>query len=311
MILHEPRLERLDNTDLDNLLVLADQIGWGLSRQKVHTFLQNSIGFGHRIGTELISSTLCFPYDDQLSFVGLVIVHPDWQRQGIGKAVFEHCLAEAGVRGRGHVRDDVQKRHTPVALVSTNAGYPLYESCGFHTVERLRRHIGRPDVGRMTRAFADAAADRNQLVVEPVEASDLDEIMALDRKAIGASRRDLYPGFLKSTHRGYIAREPFSGSARGEVRGFGFATEFGGELLVLGPLVADHWQTAAKLSERLIGGWRQSIRFDIPDCQVEWSAWVQSIGVPEVHRSALMLYGANELPGNRNCLFGIMDAALG
>lgn len=331
----EPQLERLRQSDGDAIRALARRIGWSLSRLRVDAFLQTAVGYGHRIGGALVSSTLCFPYgkvprdevprgntprvhtppakaqdDYTLLFVGLVMVDPDWQRRGLGKSVFLRCLEAAGVASFTSAGVGESYR-APVALVSTDAGYPLYASCGFRTVERLHRYSGPPQASRLERAVEQGTVGGKTLAIRPVCASDLDEIIALDRVAIGASRAALYPGFLTSVHRGYTARDSGSQAAKGMLRGFGFATEFGTELLVIGPIIAQDWATAVQLTVRLIGEWRQAVRFDIPACQREWMQWVQSIGIPEVHQSPLMLCGADALPGDRRKLFGIMDAALG
>ena len=52
-------------------------------------------------------------------------VHPDWARQGLGRALVLHC--EAAICAAGFAR---------VELVATLSGEPLYASCGYAECER-------------------------------------------------------------------------------------------------------------------------------------------------------------------------------
>jgi GNAT superfamily N-acetyltransferase len=70
-------------------------------------------------------------------------VHPAWARRGLGRLLFEHCLAATRVAG-----------FRELTLVATLPGVPLYEALGF--VERERFSVAMPGelelpVIRMTR----------------------------------------------------------------------------------------------------------------------------------------------------------------
>jgi GNAT superfamily N-acetyltransferase len=53
-------------------------------------------------------------------------VHPDWARQGIGRAILAHCEAAAAQMG-----------FRQVELASTLAGIPLYLACGFTSLDTI------------------------------------------------------------------------------------------------------------------------------------------------------------------------------
>jgi GNAT superfamily N-acetyltransferase len=56
----------------------------------------------------------------RFAYVGLMSVHPALQKQGVGGALFTHCLSWA------------DKRHCPTVLLdATSAGFPLYQRHGF------------------------------------------------------------------------------------------------------------------------------------------------------------------------------------
>ncbi len=53
-------------------------------------------------------------------------VHPSWARRGLGRLLFEHCLAAARAAG-----------FRELTLVATLPGVPLYEALGFVAGERF------------------------------------------------------------------------------------------------------------------------------------------------------------------------------
>jgi GNAT superfamily N-acetyltransferase len=58
--------------------------------------------------------------------VRAMYTHPDFARLGIGRAILEHCEAEAAAGGFCHVE-----------LVATLAGEPLYRACRYKEIERF------------------------------------------------------------------------------------------------------------------------------------------------------------------------------
>ncbi|MCL6452414.1 MAG: hypothetical protein K6T78_02170 [Alicyclobacillus sp.] len=298
-------LQRLQPDNVPHLLNLAEAVGWRLSPPRVETMVRHAVGFGHVADGRLISSTLCFLYGGALSFVGLVMVHPEWQRQGLGRAVLHHCLTEAGVRG-DRAAGAAAEIGVPTALVSTDVGRPLYEASGFVTVAFLCRHVGRPSAGAVGRA--QGRLRRTAVQIRPYHDTDLADLLQLDRTVVGGDRSRLYPGFLRSVQRAWVACD----LGDGRLQGAAFATEFGREMLVVGPVLAESVEVAAQLVVRLAEGWGGLVRVDVPFEQAAFRKWLASaLGLPEVHRSPVMLRGGTSLPGDRTRLFGIMDAALG
>lgn len=72
-------------------------------------------------------------------------VHPEWARQGIGRAILIEC--EAAIQRAGFSRAE---------LVGTLTGESLYAACGYHVLERTDLPLGSGDVlpvVRMGRRF--------------------------------------------------------------------------------------------------------------------------------------------------------------
>ena len=82
------------------------------------------VGYMHE--NKLIAAGGVFPFKDRFSTIGMLIVHPHFQRRGIGRILLNHCLEHT------HPKQ-------PIALIATKAGEPLYTSCGFQTVTTIHR----------------------------------------------------------------------------------------------------------------------------------------------------------------------------
>lgn len=110
----EPELLPLGPEDGRSFLVLSHSVGWSFSPAEVEFYLTCGTFVGHRAGERLISSAGLFPYGSTFAFLGLVMVHPEHQRQGLGRRLVRHWLGEAGRRG------------LPISLIASAAGYRLY-----------------------------------------------------------------------------------------------------------------------------------------------------------------------------------------
>jgi predicted N-acetyltransferase YhbS len=101
------------------------------------------------------------------AYLGLMAVHPEAQRRGIGKALLEHALAWLDGRGVACA-----------ILDATESGAPLYRSLGFvETGTSHDLHATRPVIG---------------LGAGVALVTDRDEIIELDRALFGADRGRLW-----------------------------------------------------------------------------------------------------------------------
>ena len=64
----------------------------------------------------------------ELAWIGMVLVHPDYRRRGIGRALLEHCLGHLQARGVQCIKLD-----------ATPLGQPVYERLGFRAEWTLAR----------------------------------------------------------------------------------------------------------------------------------------------------------------------------
>lgn len=67
---------------------------------------------------------------------------------------------------------------------------------------------------------------------------------------------------------------------------------------------------AIQLLEIICNSWNGTIRIDVPHSQFIFRQFLQTENFQETLLSPLMIKNGNQLPGNRNILFAMIDAAL-
>ena len=223
-----------------------------------------------------------------LASVGMMLVAARYGRRGLGRALMEHVIAEAG--------------DATVTLFATDLGRPLYEKLGFLPVRRNVSFVGafRPGPAGAS-AARRAAAGFTRAATE----ADLPAILAVDRAAFGADRgRDRHPAArLRRPNR--RARDTRDG-----IRGYAAAWRNTPSSTVIGPLVAPDAQAAERLITDLAAHAHGTIRLDLDPDRPELPAWADKHGLEPVGRTLVMAHG--ELPdrGTPDRLFTPISVAL-
>lgn len=279
-------IERLAKDDGPALRNLARSVGWNFTTVQTELFISPAGKlFGHRYEGNLVSSAGIYIYSATLASLGVVIVHPDFQRKGLGKGIVKHGLMEA------------QQAGVPVMLVATAQGLPLYQSLGFQAIGYIHRlQVSQPPEG------IEANED---LQVDYVEEHHLDQLIAFDEVVMGANRRWLYPLLFSHRECGYVVR-----NSQNTLVGFGLAVRRN-NVLVVGPVVADSQAVALTLIRRFALGWAGPVRIDVPSQQQKFMKELLRHGFEEHMASPLMLLNAQELGGKREQLYGIVDPVFG
>jgi hypothetical protein len=232
--------------------------------------------YGHRNERGLIvSSSAIYVYGEALASIGLVIVREQCRRRGLGRAAVLKCLEQA--------------RGTPVMLVSTPDGLPLYESLGFRPVEAMQNLVA-PAGARL------AAGD-----CRTIHASDLPAVLALDRTAFGAGRRAVLENRWK---------QAAGGALLPDAAGFAWKV-FQRDRLIIGPVIAPDEAGALQLIGNLVAGHAGTIRMDVPARHAGLIARLVAAGFERRALRPLMLKNADSLPGDRSRLFAAATLASG
>jgi len=199
--------------DWENLLALEPEGCWVYEAQQTPLAARTLAG-----------STTIVCYGRDLAWIGMVLVTPEFRRQGIARQLMEHVLRLADVRGIARV-----------ALDATAMGQPLYRQLGFEDDTPIERWEG----------TAPVSGDHEDEKPQPAAAMHLAQIANLDRLAFGADRHALIERLLATP------------SAEGWVtRGGHLLARPGSRAHFLGPCVADDPQIARRLVQALFAGHR-------------------------------------------------------
>jgi GNAT superfamily N-acetyltransferase len=262
-----------------------------------------------------------FVYGSALAWIGMVLVHPDYRRRGIGRALLEKCI--------GHLR---QRGVRCIKLDATPAGKKVYDGLGFKDEWTLTRweHVAAawphaemisgvrdggsgsirwgeatdgPGVPAKRTAHEDA---RRTKLTHYRECRDVEAVEALDGGAFGISRRRmLKPLMLQS--RGALVCE----TDDGKIAGYGLLRD-GSSALYLGPVVAVSAAVATGLVKSLLAGaGDRKIYWDIPDQNVAAVTLARNLGFISQRTLTRMFLGANATPGDPSQQFAIAAPELG
>ncbi|MEU9185337.1 GNAT family N-acetyltransferase [Streptomyces sp. NPDC048484] len=278
-------IRRLTPRDLSACADLSENRGWPREEHKWGLLLAAGTGYGiDDPGGGLVTACIVTAYGrpDQpdLAAIGMVLVAERHARQGIGRRLMRHVMAELGT--------------TPLTLHATPYGRPLYEELGFKTV-------GRAD---MVRGHFVPGGPEPKVATRPATAGDLAAILHLDEEVFGTDRTHMItrlPAFSDQLH---VAEE--------DGRIIGYAAAWPNmDSHVVGPLIARDTEAAKALIISLASRTDRPLRTDIDVRHEELLAWVNERGLTSLSFNAVMTYGIGELPGDWTRRFAPLTVAAG
>lgn len=276
------RLRDLVGDDLPHAHGLSRAVQWP---HRIEDW-QFNFALGHGLvaeqGDEMVGVLMWWPYGEAAATLGMVIVAPDRQGAGIGRALAAAALER--LNGRA------------VLLNATEAGLPLYRSLGFRPVGEIRQHQG----AAFSVPFAPLGSGER---IRPLGRGDVAALVALDSKATGLARAPLVAALLDEAEGVILDRD-------GEAVGFALFRRFGRGYAV-GPVVAPTIDGA----KALISHWVASntgifIRVDVPG-DSGLSAWLDDLGLVGVSPVATMALGTPPRRDEAARYWAIVSQALG
>jgi GNAT superfamily N-acetyltransferase len=274
-----PPVRRLGPDDLRHCVALSRDRGWSPEKAKWALMLEVSDVFGvDAPDGGLAGAVVLTRYGTRLASVGMMLVAARHGRRGLGRALMEHLLAEAG---------DVT-----VTLVATDLGKPLYDKLGFRAIRRNAVFVGtfRGDNSKRRTRPADGAGD-------------MAAILDIDKAAFGADRSHLL------TRLPAFAAQLRVLETRGHVSGF--AAAWGNDTVtVIGPVVAPDGAAARLLITDLAAPVPGPVRLDLDPRRPELPEWAVRHGLELVAVGAVMAHGDQDPPGDPGRLFTPISVAL-
>lgn len=240
------------------------------------------LGRGFAVETEgkLLGTALWWPYGDDFATIGMIIVSPDAQRQGIGGKLMAALLADAAGRR--------------ITLITTRDGEPLYTKLGFARCGFITQH----------QAVLDKVpAIDTSVPVRAATRADRAAIDAVDAAAAGMDRRVLLDALLDVADAVVVERE-------GNISGYGCVRRWG-RGVVIGPVVAASAEYAKAIVAMLASAYEGVfVRIDVTEAS-GLAPWLVEIGLPQVDRAPIMALGAPPVSEPGAMLVALSNQSLG
>ncbi len=272
-------------------LAAADQLrefaGWNQTPRDWEGYLEFEPAgcFAAELAGQVVGTATTITYGRDVGWIGMVLVHPEQRRHGIGSVLLNRCLDHLRARGIRSIKLD-----------ATPMGRAVYLPMGFVDEYDLSRFQGI--------AGPEPAADRAML--EPLGAAVWADVVEFDAEIFGVAR----PAVLRSL----AAREPescFVVRTGGVVRGFLMART-GRNAVQVGPWLARDDAAAAALLAGVVrrhAGQRMFI--DVPAPNTTGAALMREIGFSVQRGYTRMFLGENPRPGVPARVFSTSGAEKG
>jgi GNAT superfamily N-acetyltransferase len=215
-------------------------------------------------------------YGPALAWIGMVLVHPDHRRRGIGRALLIRCLEHLRQRGVRCIKLD-----------ATPAGQPVYQSLGFESEWTLTRWQ------RSGNSSHPSRPSPPEVRIRKWRKEDLRDVEQIDSTAFGVSRAKSLSLLMSQASHALVAEEPRNGS----ILGYGLMRT-GARALYLGPVVAMSPPVGSGLLDALLAtASGREIYWDLPDLVPAWREHALGLGLTVQRTLTRMFLGSNETPG--------------
>jgi len=286
MIELEIRVERLREAKTGNIVSLSSYIGWDYNREEIETIFNAGNVYGvWNEREELIASAAIILYGEKLASIGMVIVHPDYKGRGIGKIITEACVKSVSA-------------HTPIMLIATDEGKPLYEKLGFRAVSYVSKYI-------CNSYNAKDYCVRNEDYVMNYEEGDLEKIIKIDEYAFGTNRKEFLKKRIMQSEQCIVVRDKEQ-----NVLGYGLSIQTP-ENKIIGPVVAKNDEMAMRIVHDLARGHNGKLRMDVLEGKNDFMKELEVAGFKKVNTPPIMMKNSNRLLKRNSELYSIAAQIFG
>lgn len=218
-------IRKLTEDDLPAAMRLSRQAGWNQIRSDWQRLLDLNPEncFAGIVDDELVATATLVTYDDDVGWIGMVLVDENHRRRGFGMEIFEQALETAIDRGISRI-----------GLDATDAGRKVYQQVGFHDVAPIERWGG-------TLSISGTETERYSVTRDP----ELAEIISVDRRACDVDRSALLERLIGEEGTSALL---VSDEGSGKTSGYAVLRP-GREYAQIGPIIAMNGDEVAALVE--------------------------------------------------------------
>jgi predicted N-acetyltransferase YhbS len=276
--------------DLDGADELRRLAGWNQTRDDWRRWLglEPEGCFVAVEGAQVVGTVTTVTYGQALAWIGMMLVHPEHRRRGIGTRLMKRALEL--LHGRGV---------STVKLDATPAGLPVYEQLGFVSEWSLTRW--RREAAATSGVDEGGLASATRALCE----SDWPLVQQVDRAAFGTSRSHLLRVLAQASSALFVW--PVSGPPVGwGLLRSGAAADY------LGPLASLQPECLEPLAIALLSrAADRPVVWDIPDANESASGLARRLGFVPLRPLTRMRRGLPGPAGNPQTQFAIADPAVG
>ncbi|TKH34073.1 MULTISPECIES: GNAT family N-acetyltransferase [Bacillus cereus group] len=286
MIELEIRVERLSKEQIGDIVALSSYIGWDYNREEIDTVFNSGIVYGvWNERKELIASAAIILYGEALASIGMVIVHPDYKGRGIGKIITEACVTSVSAQ-------------TPIMLIATDEGKPLYEKLGFRAVSYVSKYI-------CNSYNAKDYCVRNEDYVMNYEEGDLEKIIKIDEYGFGTNRKEFLKKRIMQSEQCVVVKD-----TEENIIGYGLSIQTP-ENKIIGPVVAKNNAMAMRMVHDLARGHNGKLRMDVLEGKNDFMKELEVAGFKKVNTPPIMMKNSNRLIKRNSELYSIAAQIFG
>ncbi|MEO6715829.1 MAG: GNAT family N-acetyltransferase [Novosphingobium sp.] len=267
--------------DLAVATELSSEQQWPHRDEDWELFLEMGEGLVTERDGKLIGTTMAWRFGANMATIGLVIVSPAAQGQGIGRKLLEAMIGRLGER--------------TIVLNATEEGLPLYQKLGFVETGTVVQHQGivqdvplaelLPGDRVRPKGKADSGLAGLYSVASGMDREALFQALAVNSRTVVLSRNDVPVGFamLRRFGRGWAIAPVVAPDAAGA------------KALIL------HWLAVKQGS---------FCRLDVP-VESGLGPWLEELGIPCVGSVRTMARGPAPVPDQGARVFALSAQALG
>jgi GNAT superfamily N-acetyltransferase len=268
--------------DAERGAALSREIGWSHTAETWENLIRwgGDGSFCLVDGDLLVATSIAVHYSPALAWIGVVITHPAYQRQGLARRMMETSI--------DYLRS---KDTTCIMLDASEMGRPLYESMDFRALYRVNVFGGEA-------VESGAASD-----VRPVTAADLPMIIALDAEVVGVERSQIIHDLAQPG-------QCWVSGASGKIDGY-LMVKRSNHGVSVGPWY-HHTSAGAEnlLRQALTSAHGQQIRLYIPEPNTDAQTLASTHGLTPIRFTTRMVLG-DEPPGTMVRQYGVASLATG
>jgi len=238
-----------------SIKLLSERAGWNQTLADLKAMISHApheiCTASYQLKKQMIplGSGVSLPVNDDLCWIGMILVHPELRRQGIARSIMHACLV--------HARIDQNK--AIVGLDATPLGKQVYDSLGFK------------DSFTIWRSFVSTSWKYSQLSIESIVPFELGSIKKYLNKKNYTERTKIIELLGKLP-----GSKNFMAKSKNGIQGFVMSRP--GRLKpFIGPIIADSDEVAKSLLANVLRYWKnsghESVFIDIPEQHLDGSIY--------------------------------------